>query len=220
LAVQPVARKVVAPLALKAAPQPAAQRQDPEIVAVPDITGTSVAEAEVALAEIGLIVRIASYARSEEEPEGVIIHQDAPAGYETYPGATVTVTVSSGPPPVPEEPEEVEPVEPPDVELPEVEPVEPVGEKAASKDVPPRDLEAERKPAREKASPTESGRDRAKDDRVGAKEERRRPGQRPATEKRPRQEEERHGSLGEAKHGGKGDEGKEKRSDREDRRSR
>jgi type IV secretory pathway VirB10-like protein len=158
----------------------------------------SVAEAEVALAEVGLIVRMAAYARSEEVPEGVILYQDAPPGYEAYPGATVAVTVSSGPPPVPEEPEEVEPVESPDVESPE----------------------EERKPAREKASPTESGRDRGKDDRLDAKEERRPPGQRQATEKRPRQEDERRGSSGEAKDRGKGDGDKEKRGDREDRRSR
>jgi hypothetical protein len=89
-----------------------------------------------------------------------------------------------------------------------------VGEKVAPKDVLTRDLEAERKPVREKASLTESGRDRGKDDRPGAKEERRRPGQRPATEKRPHQEEERRGSLKEAKDRGKGDGGKEKRGDR------
>jgi hypothetical protein len=164
----------------------------------------SVIEAEVALAEVGLILRIASHARSEEVPEGVILYQDASPGYEAYPGATVAVTVSSGPPPAPEEPEEDKPVR----------------EKAASKEVPTRDLEAERKPVREKASSKESGRDRGKDDRLGAKEERGQPEQRPATEKRPHQEEERRGSLGGANDRGKGDGGKEKRGDREDRRNR
>jgi hypothetical protein len=201
LAVQPVAHKGAAPPAPNPVPNPAAQpaqRREPETVAVPDLTGMSMAEVEVALAEVGLIVRIASYARSEEVPEGVILYQDAPPGYEAYPGATVAVTVSSGPPPAPEEPEEVEPVESPDVEHPE----------------------EERKPEREKASPTENGRDRGKNDRLDAKEERRRPGQRPAAEKRPHQEEERRSSSGEAKDRGKGDGGKEKRGDREDRRSR
>jgi len=187
LAVQPIADKGAAPPAPKPAAQPALL-QEPETIAVPDLTGMSVVEADVALAEVGLILRIAAYARSEDVPEGVILYQDAPPGYEAYPGATVAVTV---------------------------------GEKVASKDVPTRDLEAERKPVREKASPPESGRDRGKDDQPGAKEERRRPhGQRPATEKRPHQEDERHGSLKEANDRGKGDGGKENRSDREDRRSR
>lgn len=193
LAVHPVAHKGAAPPAPKPVPKPApkpaarlAQWQVPETVAVPDLTGMSVAEAEVALAEVGLIARIAAYTGSDEVPEGVILYQDAPPNYEAYPGATVAVTVSSGPPPAPEEPEEVEPVESPDVEP----------------------SEEERKPVREKASLTENGRDRGKDDRRAAKEERRRPGQRPATEKRPRQEDERRGSSGEAKDRGKGDGGK------------
>jgi eukaryotic-like serine/threonine-protein kinase len=194
LAVQPVAHKGTAPPPPELAPQ-TAQRQAPEIVAVPDLTGMSVAEAEVALVEVGLILRIASYARGEEVPEGVILYQDAPPGYEAYPGATVAVTVSSGPPPTPEKSEESKPVR----------------EKASSKEVPARDLEAKREPAREKATSGVSGRDRGKDDRLDAKEERGRAGQRPAVENRPHQEEEHRGSSRGANRRDKGDGGKDKR---------
>jgi beta-lactam-binding protein with PASTA domain len=92
LSVQPIAHKGATSPAPKPTPQPA-QWQETATVAVPDLTGMSVVEAEVILAEVGLILRIASYFRSEDVPEGVILYQDAPPGYETHPGATVAVTV-------------------------------------------------------------------------------------------------------------------------------
>jgi eukaryotic-like serine/threonine-protein kinase len=117
-------------------PQPREQRapEPAETVTVPDLAGMTVAEAETALAEIGLILRVLSYVDSETVPEGVVLSQDTPSGYQAQPGATVAVAVSSGPPPIPQspepepitEPEGVEPsdrleVEIPEVEVPEVE---------------------------------------------------------------------------------------------------
>jgi hypothetical protein len=197
--VQAAAHKETAPPTPKPPPQPT-QRQEPETVAVPDLTGMSMAEAEVALAEVSLILRIASYARSNDVPEGVILYQDAPPGYEAYPGATVAVTVSSGSPPAPEEPEEVEPVEL-------------LGEKVASKGVPLGDHGAERGGVREKASPEKRDRNPSKEDRPGAKQER------PAIEKGPPHEGQRHASSEGANDrgkggGGQGDGGKEDRGDR------
>jgi PASTA domain-containing protein len=158
---------------------------------VPDLTGMSVAEAKPALAEVGLILRIASYAESEDVPEGVILSQDASPGGKAYPGATVAVTVSSGPPPAlepspeprrtPEQPEEGAPVEspnvePPEVELPEVKPVEPVGETDALKGELPIDLEAgARSGAGEGISRGVRPGSRKHERRPGAKEKRRRP---------------------------------------------
>jgi eukaryotic-like serine/threonine-protein kinase len=112
-------------------PQPK-EHQAPEpveTVAVPDLAGMTVAEAETALAEIGFILRISSHVDSETVPEGIVLSQDAPSGYRAQPGATVAVAVSSGPPPVsrspePErdiEPEGVEPSDRLEVEIPEVE---------------------------------------------------------------------------------------------------
>jgi eukaryotic-like serine/threonine-protein kinase len=110
-------------------PQPKEQRA-PETVAVPDLAGMTVAEAETALAEIGLILRVASYEDSETMPKGVVLSQDAPPGYQARTGATVAVAVSSGPPspvsqpPEPEpvsEPEDVEPTDRLEVEVPEIE---------------------------------------------------------------------------------------------------
>jgi hypothetical protein len=205
---QPATHKGTAP----PTPEPAAQAvQEPETVAVPDLAGMSIAEAEVALAEVGLLMRIASYAWSKDVPEGMILSQDAPPGYEAYPGATVAVTVSSGPPPAPEEPEEVEPVEPPKVQPQEMEPAKLVGEKFASKGVLDIELEAEHERVREKASPEKHGRIHGKEDRPGAKEER------PAIEKGPPHEGQRRVSSGEAKDRGKGDGGKQDRGDRRDR---
>jgi eukaryotic-like serine/threonine-protein kinase len=179
LTVQPIVHKGATSPAPRPTQRPA-QRQESAIIAVPDLTRMSVVEAEVVLAEVGLILRIASYVRSEDVPEGVILYQDAPPGYETYPGATVAVTV---------------------------------GEKVASKEVPTRDLEAERERGREKSPPEKRDRHPGKDDRHGAK------GEHPSTEKGPPHEKQRGASSEGAKDhgkggGGKGDGGKEDRGGR------
>jgi eukaryotic-like serine/threonine-protein kinase len=191
LAVQAVANRGTAPPAPRSV-----QRQAPETTAVPDLTGMSAAEAEAALAEVGLILRIDSYVSREDVPEGIVLYQDAPPGYDAYPGATVAVTVNSGPPPALQEPEKVKPAK----------------ENGAA----PGDREAKRKPAREKASAAERRRARGRDDRPAAREERRPQEHRPAAEKRPHKDGERHASLGKGKaHRGRGGhEGKENRGDR------
>lgn len=97
-------------------PQPREHRA-PVTVAVPDLAGMTVAEAKMALAEIGLILRVASYANSKTVPEGIVLSQDTAPGYQARPGATVGVTVSSGPPP---EPEDVVPADLPEVKMPEI----------------------------------------------------------------------------------------------------
>jgi serine/threonine-protein kinase len=108
-------------------PQPRGYRA-PAMVAVPDLTGMTVAEAETALAEIGLILKISSYAKSETVPKGIVLSQDTPSGDQARPGATVAVAVSSGPPPVSQSPKPkgIEPshalkVNIPEVEVPEIE---------------------------------------------------------------------------------------------------
>jgi tRNA A-37 threonylcarbamoyl transferase component Bud32 len=80
-------------------PQPREHRM-PATVAVPNLAGMTVAGAETALAEIGLILKVSSYAKSEIVPEGIVLSQNTPSGYQARPGATVAVVVSSGPPPV------------------------------------------------------------------------------------------------------------------------
>lgn len=105
-----------------------AAAQVPETVAVPDLTGMTVVEAEAALAELGLILEVSSYAKSETAPEGVVLWQDTPTGYQARPGATVAVAISSGPPPISQSPKPkgVEPsnaleMNVPEVEVPEIE---------------------------------------------------------------------------------------------------
>jgi eukaryotic-like serine/threonine-protein kinase len=96
---------------------------EPQVtVAVPDLVGMSVAEAEAAMSDVGLILRVASYATSSSVPEGTVLSQDAPPGYEASPGATVAVVVSSGPPapqPAPSRPGP-ETIEEPQVRVPKV----------------------------------------------------------------------------------------------------
>lgn len=98
------------------------EHRAPATVAVPDLAGMTVAEAKTALAEIGLILKVSSYAKSETLPEGVILSQDTPSGYQARPGATVAVVVSSGPPPVSQSPKPkgVEPSDALEVNVPEV----------------------------------------------------------------------------------------------------
>jgi serine/threonine-protein kinase len=123
-----------------------AERPVPETVAVPDLAGMAVEEAEAALAEIGLVLGVASYEHSETVPEGVVLSQQPAPGHRAETGATVTVAVSSGRPDAPKRAREseptlaakviagldMEPAEPPEVEVPEVEMPEVEVEGAAS----------------------------------------------------------------------------------------
>jgi len=88
----------------------------------------TVAEAETALAEIGLILKVSSYAKSATVPEGIVLSQDTPSGYQARTGATVAVAVSSGAPAVSQSPKPkgVGPsdrleVKVPEVKVPEIE---------------------------------------------------------------------------------------------------
>ncbi len=72
----------------------------PEVAVVPNLTGMTVAEAEATLSAEGLLLGEVEYAHSASVPEGAVISQDAPPGYEARPGATVNLIASAGPPPV------------------------------------------------------------------------------------------------------------------------
>jgi serine/threonine-protein kinase len=106
-------------------PQPREHRAS-ETVTVPDLAGMTVAEAEMSLAEMGLILRVSSYAESKAVPKGTLLSQDTPSGFQVRLGASVAVAVSSGPPPVSKAPgleplptsKSVEPSDP--LEVPEI----------------------------------------------------------------------------------------------------
>jgi hypothetical protein len=66
-------------------------------VAVPDSTGNTVAEYELELAAVGLLLGTESEAFSETVPVGVIISTDPAAGTEVAVGSSVDVVVSLGP---------------------------------------------------------------------------------------------------------------------------
>jgi serine/threonine-protein kinase len=89
----------------QAAPQPVTKQPDPKpasaskLVAVPDLSGMTFGEARAALSGMGLLIRATAQQPSEVVPEGSVLSQDAPPGLEAQPGATVAVTLSSGPPP-------------------------------------------------------------------------------------------------------------------------
>jgi eukaryotic-like serine/threonine-protein kinase len=89
------------------APAPASkpdQRPDPasQLVSVPDLSGMSFEEARAALSGLGLLIKVTGQQHSEVVPEGLVLSQDAPPGFMAQPGATVAVTLSSGPPPTPQ----------------------------------------------------------------------------------------------------------------------
>lgn len=71
--------------------------ESPELVAIPDLEGSSVEEAQAALLELEL-----EPAGPQEEPsdtvdEGLVTRSDPASGEEVEPGSTVTIFVSSGP---------------------------------------------------------------------------------------------------------------------------
>jgi eukaryotic-like serine/threonine-protein kinase len=74
-----------------------------KLVSVPDLSEMSFEEAKAALSGVGLLVKVAGQPHSEVVSEGRVLSQDAPPGFMAQPGATVAVTLSSGPPPIPQE---------------------------------------------------------------------------------------------------------------------
>jgi eukaryotic-like serine/threonine-protein kinase len=74
----------------------------PKLVSVPDLSGMAFEEAKAALSGLGLLIKVTGKQHSELVPEGRVLFQDAPPGFEAQPGAAVAVTLSSGPPPTPQ----------------------------------------------------------------------------------------------------------------------
>ena len=105
---QPVTEQVGQQISAQAsAPAPAPKvQQTPgsasKLVSVPDLSGMTFEEAKAALSGLGLLMRMTGQQRSEVVPEGSVLSQDAPPGFKAQPGATVAVTLSSGPPPTPQ----------------------------------------------------------------------------------------------------------------------
>lgn len=66
-------------------------------IPVPGLAGEELEEAERILTELGLTVEVVEEA-SESIDEGKVITQEPDTGTSVGPGATVTLTVSSGPP--------------------------------------------------------------------------------------------------------------------------
>ena len=104
-ALQPVTERVgQQSFAQASAPAPAPkldQKPGPAstLVSVPDLSGMTFEEAKAALSSVGLLMRRIGQQHSEVVPEGSVLSQDAPPGFKVQPGATVAVTLSSGPPP-------------------------------------------------------------------------------------------------------------------------
>ena len=71
----------------------------PNLVAVPDVTKKSQADATNAMETAGFVVSV-KQTMSETVPKGNVISQSPNAGTKLAKGSTVTLTVSTGPPPV------------------------------------------------------------------------------------------------------------------------
>src|SRR5215207_393488 len=105
---QPVAERVAGQISAQASAPAPAPRADPKpgpaskLVPVPDLSGMTFEEAKAALSGVGLLMRTTGQQHSETVPEGSVLSQDAQPGFEAQPGATVAVTLSSGPPPTPQ----------------------------------------------------------------------------------------------------------------------
>jgi eukaryotic-like serine/threonine-protein kinase len=74
---------------------PATRQPDVQRVRVPDVVGTSAAAARGALHSAGLTVTVVSV--ESQEPEGTVIAQSPDAGAEIRKGASVRLSVASGP---------------------------------------------------------------------------------------------------------------------------
>ncbi|WP_326814258.1 Stk1 family PASTA domain-containing Ser/Thr kinase [Streptomyces sp. NBC_01763] len=70
----------------------------PEIVKVPDVRGTGLAEARRALKKVGLVPGMVTKEFSEDIGQGQVIHTDPGAGAERHPDSAVALVVSKGSP--------------------------------------------------------------------------------------------------------------------------
>jgi beta-lactam-binding protein with PASTA domain len=73
----------------------------PHEATVPNLVGATVADAQSALDDLGLGVRLAEGAFDEQVPEGSVLEMDPDAGTVLEQGDVVTLMPSLGPPPVP-----------------------------------------------------------------------------------------------------------------------
>ncbi len=67
-----------------------------EEVAVPEVIGHNVDEAEMALADAGLVMKEIGVAKDSSLPEGFVVEQDPEPGIKVRKGRTVKVRVSAG----------------------------------------------------------------------------------------------------------------------------
>jgi beta-lactam-binding protein with PASTA domain len=73
-----------------------------EPIVVPDVTGRTESDARAELEDLGLVVEVRTES-SEDVDEGLVVSTDPAAGATVEAGTTVTMTVSSGPEPQPDE---------------------------------------------------------------------------------------------------------------------
>ena len=71
--------------------------ESPALVAIPDLEGSSVEEAEAALLDLELELAGPQEEPSDTVDEGLVTRSDPASGEEVEPGSTVTIFVSSGP---------------------------------------------------------------------------------------------------------------------------
>jgi len=71
----------------------------PELALLPDVRGATQADAEAALTSAGFTPLVVT-SSSETVPKGHVIDQNPEGGHQVVKGLAVTITVSSGPPPV------------------------------------------------------------------------------------------------------------------------
>jgi eukaryotic-like serine/threonine-protein kinase len=107
-AAQPVTEQVAGQISTQGSAPAQARKPDQKpgpaskLVPVPDLWGMSFEEAKAALSGVGLLMRMTAQQHSATVPEGSVLSQDAPPGFKAQPGATVAVTLSSGPAPTPQ----------------------------------------------------------------------------------------------------------------------
>ncbi len=78
-------------------PQPAAQYLYGQEIAVPDVSGKSLADAKTTLAQAGFQAKVGDRVASDEVDKGKVVQTDPAAGSEQVGGSVVTIHASSGP---------------------------------------------------------------------------------------------------------------------------
>jgi serine/threonine-protein kinase len=70
---------------------------NPEAVTIPDLEGKSVADAQAALLDLGLVPDGPTEEPSDTVDQGLVTRTDPASGQDVDPGSTVTIFTSSGP---------------------------------------------------------------------------------------------------------------------------